>query len=99
MKKLLLYSLLLAIFFSCSNSDNVVKIFSEGASKAANANSPEELSKITIEVKEALTKEGDKFGGNDKLTEEESLKVRNAKKAYDAAVELSSSRFSHLYQK
>lgn len=99
MKKVLLYSLFLAILFSCSNPDNVVKIFSEGAFKAANANSPEELSKITIEVNEALTKEGDKFGGNAKLTKEENLKISNAQKAYDAAVELSASRFSHLYQK
>lgn len=99
MKKVLLYSLLLAILFSCANPDNVVKIYSEGANKAANANSSEELSKITIEVKEALTKEGDKFGGNNKLSEEESRKVRKAMEAYNAAVERSASRFDHLYQK
>ena len=78
---------------SCKpNADNIIEIFNDGISAAQNATSLQELHEITVDVKNRLTKEGQKFNGDKKMGVEETRKALNAQEHYYQAIESASIR-------
>lgn len=90
MKKLLTIGLIILTFIcvSCADSiSEIEQIYQHGIERAESAQSPEELSQITIDVRNELINGAKGIGGDRKLSEEEMHLYYKAQHEFEQAVE------------
>lgn len=90
MKKLLSTVLIILIVtcVSCADSiSEIEKTYQQGIERAESAQSPEELSKITIDVRNELINGAKGIGGDRKLSEKEMHRYYKAQHEFEQAVE------------
>lgn len=87
--KTFLFSLGVALTLgACAPSANdCVKVYENGIDRVRNASTKQELSQITYDVKEELTDLGNKPGGDEKMSAEDTQKVLSAQNRFNQAVE------------
>ena len=87
--KTFLLSLGLAfIFNACAPSaDDCIWIYENGIEKVRKASTKQELSEITYEVKDKLTDLGNKPGGDEKMSQEDTQRVLSAQNRFYQTVE------------
>lgn len=90
MKKLLsiAVTIIALIFVSCADSiREIYKTYQRGIERAESAQSPEELSQITIDVRNELINGAKGIGGDRKLSEMEMHRYYKAQHVFEQAVE------------
>ena len=90
MKKFLsiVITILTVICVSCADSiSDIEKIYQRGIERAESAQSPEELSQITIDVRNELINGAKGIGGDRKLSETEMRRYYKALHDFEQAVE------------
>ena len=90
MKKFLYTVLIILIVtcVSCADSINEIeKTYQRGIERAKSAQSPDELSQITIDVRNDLINGAKGIGGDRKLSETEMRRYYNAQREFEQAVE------------
>lgn len=90
MKKILfsLTLLLAMVMVSCSHSiDDIERTYQHGIERAQVASTPEELTQITIDVRNELIEGAKGIGSDRKLSPEEMRRYDNAKRAFQNAVD------------
>lgn len=90
MKKLLSIAINILIFICVSCADSISEIeqtYQRGIERAESAQSPEELSQITIDVRNELIKGAKGIGGDRKLSETEMHRYYKAQHEFEQAVE------------
>lgn len=96
MKKILVIFAAILLFVACSSpADDCIKILEEGRIKAEKASTTQELSDITIEVKEKLTILGNQPGGDEKMSIEDTRRVLEVRERFYKAVEQRAAELSH----
>lgn len=96
MKKLLsiVATIIALIFVSCADSiSEIEQTYQRGIERAESAQSPEELSQITIDVRNELINGAKGIGGDRKLSEEEMHRYYKAQHEFEQAIE---NRHYHL---
>lgn len=92
MKKVLISLMLnLSILALSSCADSISDIeatYREGIERTEQAQTPEELTQITIDVRNKLIDGAKGIGGDRKLTEEEMRRYRQAQSSFEQAVEM-----------
>lgn len=90
-------SLVVALAFgACTPSANdCVKIYENGIDRVRKASTKQELSQITYDVKEELTDLGNRPGGDEKMSSEDTQKVLSAQSRFYQAVEQRASELSN----
>lgn len=79
---------LACISVSCADSiDDIEKTYQRGIERAESAQSPEELSQITIDVRNELVNGAKGIGGDRKLSETEMHRYYKAQHEFEQAVE------------
>lgn len=90
MKKLLTIAatIIALIFVSCADSiGDIEKTYQRGIERAESAHSPEELSQITVDVRNELIEGAQGIGGDRKLSETEMYRYYKAQHEFEQAVE------------
>lgn len=90
MKKWLSIGLIFLTFIGVSCADSISEIeqtYQRGIDRAESAQTPEELSQITIDVRNELINGAKGIGGDRKLSEEEMLRYYKAQHEFEQAVE------------
>ena len=90
MKKFLSTVLIILIVtcVSCADSINEIeKTYQRGIERTKSAQSPEELSQITIDVRNELINGAKGIGGDRKLSETDMRRYYNAQREFEQAVE------------
>lgn len=90
MKKLLSIAatIIALIFVSCADSiSEIEKTYQRGIERAESAQSPEELSQITIDVRDELINGAKGIGGDRKLSKEEMHRYYKAQYDFEQAIE------------
>lgn len=90
MKKILSTVLIILIItcVSCADSINEIeKTYQRGIERTKSAQSPEELSQITIDVRNELINGAQGIGGDRKLSETDMRRYFNARREFEQAVE------------
>lgn len=77
------------------SADDCVKIYEKGIDRVKNASTKQELSRITYDVKDELTDLGNKPGGDEKMSSEDTQKVLSAQSRFYQAVEQRSRELSN----
>lgn len=73
---------------SCADSiSDIERTYQQGIERAEKAQSVEELSQITIDVRNELINGAKGFGGDRKLNDEEMRRYRNAQHSFEQAIE------------
>lgn len=87
--KTMLYSIGVALILgACAPSANdCVKVYEKGIGRVRSASTKQELSQITYDVKEELTDLGNRSGGDEKMSAEDTQKVLSAQNRFYQAVE------------
>lgn len=86
MKKLL-STILIILIVTCASCADSIKTYQRGIERAESAQSPEELSQITIDVRNELINGAKGIGGDRKLSETEMRRYYNAQHEFEQAVE------------
>lgn len=90
MKKWLSFGLIFLTFIGVSCADSISEIeqtYQRGIERAESAQSPEELSQITIDVRNELINGAKGIGGDRKLSETEMRRYYKAQHEFEQAVE------------
>lgn len=91
MKQILISFMLTFSFLalsSCADSiSDIETTYREGIERTEHAQTPEELTQITIDVRNKLIDGAKGIGGDRKLTEEEMRRYRQAQSSFEKAVE------------
>ena len=90
MKKWLSIGLIFLTFIGVSCADSIGEIeqtYQRGIERAESAQSPEELSQITIDVRNELINGAKGIGGDRKLSETEMLRYYEAQHEFEQAIE------------
>lgn len=73
---------------SCADSiSDIENTYRHGVERAENAQTPEELSQITIDIRDELIDGAKGIGGDRKLTGDEMSRYNNARCAFEQAIE------------